>query len=91
MEGFFWEDICERSNALLVCALVFSSCHPFFVYGLLKNFPLEHVSSCGLNLSSATVDLIALCGNWKSSDSSGSVDNTLGTAACFLSFTLAME
>ena len=30
MGVFVWEHICERSNALLVCAWVFSSFHPFF-------------------------------------------------------------
>lgn len=44
--GFFvWEDMCERSNVLFVCALVSSSFRLFclFVCGLPKNFPLEHV------------------------------------------------
>jgi len=35
----------------------------FFVCGLPKNFPLEHVGSCVLNLSSVTVDFTALCRN----------------------------
>lgn len=84
---FPWEGICERSNALFVCASVLSGFHPFFVCGLPKKFPLEHMGSCALNLHSVTVDFSALCGNY----SSESVDNKLGTAALFISLMLAME
>lgn len=81
------EDMCERSNALFVCASVLSGFHPFFVCGLPKKFPLKHVGSCVLNLRSVTVDFTALCGNY----SSESMDNKLRTTVLFISFMLAVE